>query len=119
MSKPTTVAEYAAALDQPLREIAKKLQAIIDAALPQPGAVWHGHPVWSLGQAPGKTPVAYVKAYSSYVTFGLWRGQEISDPSGRLEPAARGMATIKVRTLAEVDAELFTTWLSAARDLEN
>ncbi|MGN9843091.1 DUF1801 domain-containing protein [Nonomuraea sp. H19] len=119
MSKPTTVAEYAAALDQPLRDIAEKLQAIIDAALPQPGAVWHGHPVWGLGQAPGKTPVAYVKAYSSYVTFGLWRGRQISDPSGRLEPAAREMAAVKIRTLAEIDAELFTTWLRAARDLES
>lgn len=35
MSKPTTVAEYAAALDQPLREIAEKLRAIVDAEFPQ------------------------------------------------------------------------------------
>jgi hypothetical protein len=119
MSKPANVAEYAAALDQPLREIAGKLQTLIDSALSQPGAIWHGHPVWSLGPAPGMTPIAYVKAYSSYVTFGLWRGQEIPDTDGRLEPAARQMAAVKLRTLAEVDAELFTTWLNAARGLEN
>jgi hypothetical protein len=118
MSKPTTVTEYAAALDQPLREIAEKLLVIVDAEFPQAGAVWHGHPVWSLGPAPGRTPVAYLKAYSSYVTFGLWRGRLIPDPSGRLEPAAREMAAVKVRGLAEIDAELFTTWLRAARDLE-
>lgn len=119
MTKPATVTEYAAALDQPLREIAEKLQTIVDAALPQQGAVWHGHPVWSLGPAPGKTPVAYFKAYSSYVTFGLWRGQEISDPSGRLEPAARQMAAVRLRTPADIDPDLFATWLRLAHDLES
>lgn len=114
-----TVAEYAAKLDQPLREIAEKLQTIIDAALPQPGAVWHGHPVWSLGAAPGKTPVAFFKAYSSYVTFGLWRGQEISDPTGRLEPTSRQMAVVKLRSMADIDPELFTTWLGQAQALES
>lgn len=67
MTKPATVTDYAAALDPVLREIAEKLQTIVDTVLPQAGAVWHGHPVWSLGPAPGKTPVAYFKAYSSYV----------------------------------------------------
>ncbi|MDP9864861.1 MULTISPECIES: DUF1801 domain-containing protein [Streptosporangium] len=119
MTKPATVTEYAAALDPALREIAEKLQTIVDTVFPQAGAVWHGHPVWSLGPAPGKTPVAYFKAYSSYVTFGLWRGQEISDPSGRLEPAARQMAAVRLRTLADIDPDLFTTWLRLARDLEN
>lgn len=113
-----TVNDYTAALDQPLREIAEKLQPIIDAVLPERGAVWHGHPVWSLGAAPGKTPVAFFKAYTSYVTFGLWRGQEISDPSARLEPASRQMAAVKLRSTADIDPDLFTTWLQLARDLE-
>ncbi|WP_219825644.1 hypothetical protein [Nonomuraea typhae] len=69
-----TVNDYTAKLDQPLREIAEKLGDLIGAAMPQPGALYHGHPVWSLGPAPGKTPVAFFKAYSKYVTFGLWRG---------------------------------------------
>ncbi|MGV9770832.1 hypothetical protein [Streptosporangium sp. NPDC003464] len=53
------------------------------------------------------------------MTFDLWRGQEISDPSGRLEPAARQMAAVRLRTLADIDPDLFTTWLRLARDLEN
>ncbi|MCM0677679.1 DUF1801 domain-containing protein [Micromonospora phytophila] len=91
---------------------------LIETALPGAGAVWHGHPVWSLGPAPGTSPVCYIKSYSAYLTFGFWRGQEVIDPSGRLEAGARAMASVKLRTLADIDTELFTTWLRAARDLE-
>ncbi|MFI6322823.1 DUF1801 domain-containing protein [Nonomuraea sp. NPDC050556] len=113
-----TVTEYAAALPTPLREIGETLTTLVDQAIDRPGAVWHGHPVWSLGAAPGKTPVVFFKAYSSYVTFGLWRGQEIDDPSGRLRPASRQMAAVKLSSLEDIDADLFTTWVRQAVDLE-
>ncbi|WP_242676375.1 DUF1801 domain-containing protein [Streptosporangium minutum] len=92
MAKFATVRDYLASLPESQREITGELLPLIEAALPGAGAVWQGHPVWSLGPAPGRTPVCYVKAYSAYVTFGFWRGQEIADPSGRLEPGARQMA---------------------------
>ncbi|MEU5946197.1 DUF1801 domain-containing protein [Micromonospora sp. NPDC047465] len=115
----TTVTDYLAGLDAPLREIGEKLLPVIEAALPgATGAVWHGHPVWGLGDRPGRRPVCLVKAYAAYVTFGLWRGREIIDPSGRLVPGARQMAAVKLRTLADVDPALFTDWLRQAHDLE-
>ncbi|MET8339829.1 DUF1801 domain-containing protein [Streptosporangium canum] len=119
MAKFATVRDYLASLPEPQREITGELLPLIEAALPGTGAVWQGHPVWSLGPAPGRTPVCYVKAYPTYVTFGFWRGQEIADPSGRLEPGARQMAGVKLRTLADIDAEAFTAWLRTARDLED
>jgi len=79
--------------------------------------VWQGHPVWSLGSAPGKNPVCLLKAYNSYVTFGFWRGREITDPSGRMDTSS-GMAHVKLRTTDDVDSELFTGWLKQARELE-
>ncbi|MFJ2634984.1 DUF1801 domain-containing protein [Streptomyces sp. NPDC093221] len=114
----TTVTDYLAALEEPLREVGTKAREIIEAALPDaPGAMWHGHPVWSLGGAPGVAPVCLLKAYGSYVTFGLWQGQQVEDASGRLEPGARAMASVKLRALDDVDAELFTRWLAQARAL--
>ncbi|MEU5883704.1 DUF1801 domain-containing protein [Spirillospora sp. NPDC047279] len=110
------VQDYVTALPDARREIAEKLVPLIEAVLPGKGAVWHGHPVWSLGPAPGKTPVCLIKAYSSYVTFALWRGQELADP--RLTPAARQMAGVKIRTLADIDPDLITTWLTQAQALE-
>ncbi|GAA2996761.1 DUF1801 domain-containing protein [Actinokineospora diospyrosa] len=115
----TTVAEYNATLPAHLQEIADELAALIETVVPGTGALWHGHPVWSLGAAPGKQPVCLVKAYTKYVTFGLWRGQEVTDPSGRLVAGAQGMASVKIAALAEVDEELFTGWLHQVRELQS
>ncbi|SCE86708.1 DUF1801 domain-containing protein [Micromonospora mirobrigensis] len=115
----TTLTDHLTDLDVPRREVAGKLRDIIDAALPEAtGAMWHGHPVWGLGDRPGATPVCLVKAYPAYVTFGLWRGQEITDGSGRLVPGARQMASVKLRTVDEIDPALFTGWLRQAYALE-
>ncbi|MEV4463218.1 DUF1801 domain-containing protein [Micromonospora echinofusca] len=115
----TTVTDYLAALDAPLREVGEKLRPVIEAALPgATGAMWHGHPVWGVGDSPGRHPVCLVKAYAAYVTFGLWRGADVTDPLGRLVPGARRMAAVKLRTLADVDPALFTDWLRQAHALE-
>ncbi|GGM53812.1 hypothetical protein GCM10011608_43420 [Micromonospora sonchi] len=108
-----------AALDDPLRETADQLCAVIESALPEAtGAMWHGHPVWGLGERPGAQPICLLKPYASYLTFGLWRGQDVPDPSGRLVPGARRMASVKLRAAADVDPELFTGWLRRAYELE-
>ncbi|MQY04898.1 DUF1801 domain-containing protein [Actinomadura macrotermitis] len=114
MAKPSTVQEYIEAVPAPLREVAEKARQIIDAALPDAGALWHGHPTWSLGGAPGREPVALLKAYKDYVTFGLWQGQEVDDPSGRLEAGARRMASVRLRGLDDIDPGLFADWLRQA-----
>jgi hypothetical protein len=111
------IKEYFGAQAEPLRAVGDAMVSIIEAVLPGLGAVWHGHPVWSLGATPGKQPVCLLKSYPSYVTFGLWRGREIADVSGRMD-AAQGMAHVKLRTVKDIDAELFTDWLRQARDLE-
>ncbi|SCG47223.1 DUF1801 domain-containing protein [Micromonospora halophytica] len=111
----TTVTEYLDGLDEPLREIGARLRPVIEDALPgATGAMWHGHPVWGRGDRPGRDPVCLVKAYPSYLTFGLWQGQEVDDPSGRLAPGARSMASVKLRTVDEVDPVLFGDWLRQA-----
>ncbi|WP_405102097.1 DUF1801 domain-containing protein [Micromonospora sp. NBC_01412] len=110
---------YLTELDAPLREVGQRVHAVVEAALPEAtGALWHGHPVWGLGDRPGRQPVCLLKAQSTYVTFGLWRGQDVADPSGRLVPGARRMASVKLRTVDEVDPALFTGWLRRAYALE-
>jgi hypothetical protein len=118
MAKFATVSDYVDSLPEHQHEITGKLAALIEAALPGTGAIWHGHPVWSLGPAPGKQPVCLIKAHPGHVTFGLWRGQEINDPSSRLSPGTRAMASVKLRDLDDLDDGLFTTWLRQARKLE-
>ncbi|MBE1492743.1 DUF1801 domain-containing protein [Plantactinospora soyae] len=115
----TNVTDYLAGLADPLREIGEKLRSVVDETLPEAtGAMWHGHPVWGLGEKPGSNPVCLVKAYPSYVTFGLWRGQEIVDPSGRLVAGARQMASVRLHAVEEIDPTLFADWLRQANKLE-
>jgi len=118
MARYETVADYVAALPDTRRATTDALLPIVEGALPGAGAIWHGHPTWGLGAKPGQSPVCYVKAYSSYVTLGFWRGRALTDPSGRLESGAREMAQVRLRSPEDVDSTLFTDWLSQARDLE-
>jgi hypothetical protein len=113
-----SVPDYIAALPASQREIASKLLPFITEVLPGTDAVWHGHPVWSLGPTPGKSPVCLLKAYPRHITFGFWQGQSIQDPSGRLQPGPRQMASVKLQSLADIDPGLFTNWLHQARALE-
>ena len=117
MTKYATVDEYVAAQPEALRAIAEKLIPVIEAVLPGAGAMWHGHPVWSLGAAPGRNAVCLVKAYPSYLTFGIWQGRQITDASGRLDISG-GMPHVKLRTVEDIDPQLFTEWLQQGRNLE-
>jgi hypothetical protein len=114
----TTVTDYLAALDEPLGAVGERLRAVVDGALPDlPGAMWHGHPTWSAGDEPGRAPVCLVKAYRGHVAFGLWRGQEVADASGRLVPGSGRMASVRLTSADDVDPALFADWLRQARDL--
>ncbi|MFI6316367.1 DUF1801 domain-containing protein [Nonomuraea sp. NPDC050556] len=119
MAKFSSLQDYLNALPETQQQITDELLPIIEAALPGAGALYQGHPVWSAGDKPGQSPICYVKAYASYVTFGFWKGQSLSDPSGRLDAGGRGMAGVKLRSPADIDPDLFSDWLHQARALEN
>ncbi|GIJ79104.1 protein of unknown function (DU1801) [Micromonospora phaseoli] len=117
--KTTSVDDYLAGLNAALRETAEVVRPVIDGTLADAaGVMWHGNPVWGLGEAPGRQPICLLKAYTSYLTFGLWRGQEVTDRSDRLIPGARQMASVRLSTTADIDEPLFADWLRQARALE-
>lgn len=112
---PEPIAAYIAKLEPPQRDLTAALCTLVAAELPDgEGVVWHGHPVWRLGGA----PVVLVKAYPRHVTLGFWRGQEIAEPTGRLVPGARGMASIRLHGRDELDRATFAAWLREAAELE-
>jgi hypothetical protein len=120
MGKFATIDEYIAALADPLREVSEKMRPIIDGALPKSAvsSVFHAAPTWSVGPERGTGLVCYLKAYTKYVTFGFWHGQEIDDKSGRMQPGAREMGQVKLSSVDEIDAKLFKSWLRQAWDIE-
>ncbi len=116
MAKILTVDEYISSLSEDLQPVGQGLADVIAEGLPRTqGVIWHGHPVWMSG----KTPVAAFKAHSSHVTFMIWRGQEITDRSGRLQAAGSStMANLKVSSADDIDDSLFVNWLNQAARLE-
>lgn len=119
MAEYESVEEYLEDLAEPFRQVGERMRTIIDLALPEsPAALWHGAPTWSLGPAPGRSPICHLTARPRYLTFGLWHGQDIDDPSGRLEPGARRMASVKLHTMEDVDEVMFDLWLRDARNVE-
>jgi len=116
MAKITTVDEYIESLSETLEPIGRQLADILDNGLSGAySVIWHGHPVWMLGQS----PLAAFKAHSSHVTFMIWKGQELTDRSERLEAAGSStMANLKLRSVDDIDEPLFVNWLHQALKLE-
>ncbi|PPK69674.1 DUF1801 domain-containing protein [Actinokineospora auranticolor] len=118
MPKPT-VAEYVANVPTTLRPLTESLVGAIDATFPTPAAMWHGHPVWSLGETPGKTPVCFVKAYTKHVTLGFWKGQSLTDPTELLAGSgSQQMASMKLDETTVLDPPQLRSWVEEARSLE-
>jgi hypothetical protein len=102
-----TIDDYLSA--NPHRETGEVLRALLDASLRHAtGRVYHGHPIWLVDN----TMVAGFKTYPKHVTFMLWQGQDITDPTGRLQPGARRMASVKLASVADVDEVAFAAWLT-------
>lgn len=109
-----SVDAYVESLPEEILDVGRKLRAVIDAGLPTADVVmWHGHPTWMIG----KVPVALLKGYTKYVTFGLFNGQRVDDSTSRLHPGAREMAVVKVSRIDDVDDATFATWLHQAQEL--
>jgi len=110
-----TVDEYMSSIPTELQEVATALKPVIDAGLPETQCqMWHGQPVWMVG----KKPVAMLKAYPKYITFGLFKGTSVSDASGRLEAGSSTMSAVKLKSVNEIDQPLFADWLRQALSLE-
>jgi hypothetical protein len=90
----TAVADYVDSLNAPMREVAGRLVALVDAELP--GAerlIWYGHPVWKVAGE----PAVLVKACSRHVMLGFWRGRAIDSDGGLIAGGGPGgMASVKV-----------------------
>ena len=104
MSTPSVDA-YIAALPTALNDIATELRDLLNREVGTGfETVWHGHPVWKNG----KNPVAGFKAYSSHLTFMMWKATNVTD----LDAGPNGMANIKLRAAQDLDVPMFSKWLS-------
>ena len=105
------VAAYAKSQAPALGGICDKLQAEIDRAIPKAvSKIWHGGPVWFIGE----NPVVGYKVGPQRVDLTFWSGQLFEEP--RLKAAGKDKAAqISIRDESEINAIELRRWLKSAR----
>lgn len=88
----TAIEDFAAKLPEWQKQIMDELVALVRAAAPAAtGMVKWGHPVFDV-----KGPFAFIKPATSHVTFGFWRGAELTDPQNILGGVGVRMRHLKI-----------------------
>jgi hypothetical protein len=104
------IAAYSAALGPAARALCSLLRKEIDAALPVAASkVWHGAPVWFVGE----NPVVGYSAAAKGVALLFWNGQAFGDE--RLRPVGNhGAAQAVFSDVEEIDGKSLRRWLKLA-----
>jgi hypothetical protein len=105
------IGAYAKKLKPKEKAIADNLRKTIDGALPKSTSkVWHGHPVWFIGE----NPVVGYSTKTTGVALLFWNGQEFGEPA--LAPVGNfHAAELKYQDAADIDARLLARCLKKAK----
>ena len=111
MKQTVTVAAYDAAQSAAEAAVCRRLRAEIGRALPAATSrVWHGAPVWFIGETP---VVGYNVPAKGGVVLLFWNGQAFDDP--RLQPVGKFKAAqARFGHPGEIKAALLRRWLKKA-----
>src|SRR5262245_30751089 len=104
------IAAYSQAQTLAFRRICDLLRQMIDAALPQSTSkVWHGCPVWFIGE----NPVVGYSATAKAVNLLFWNGQGLDEPD--LKPMGKYRAAqAAFGDAVEIDPKVVRRWLEKA-----
>ena len=106
-----TLPAYDAAQPPALAALCRRLRAAITRALPTAKAmVWHGSPVWFVGEVP---VVGYCVGAKGDVQLLFWNGQAFGE-AGLALMGQFHAAQARYRALAEIDATALDRWLAKA-----
>jgi hypothetical protein len=102
---------YGKQLKPKQKAIADSLRKTINAALPKATSkVWHGHPVWFIGE----NPVVGYSTKTTGVARLFWNGQAFGEPA--LLPVGKfHAAELKYADVAAIDAKLLIRCLRKAK----
>jgi len=105
------ISTYASGLRAAEARICRTLRAEIDAVIPgATSRVWHGAPVWFVGETP---VVGYSRPAKGGVTLLFWNGQAFDDQA--LEPMGKFKAAqVHFDDAAQIDSKSLRRWLKKA-----
>lgn len=105
---PDLIALYATTQTAELAAICRALRTEIEAALPRStGKIWHGSPVWFIGENP---VVGYHVTAHKRVSLLFWNGQKFDEPALVALGKFHGAQTV-FATAAEIDVKVLRRWL--------
>ena len=106
----TSVSAWSKALPPTHRATCDALRKLIEAALPKATSkLWHGAPVWFLGE----NPVVGYSVKAGAVSLLFWNGVAFGDAS--LRPVGKyGAAEAVFRNADELDSRTLRRWLKQA-----
>lgn len=108
--KGSSVDAWIAAKASDKADIVRALMTVVNGAAPKATvAIKWARPVFD-----SNGPFAFIAVSRAHVTFGFWRGRELTDKKGVLEGEGDRMAHVKVRTAAEIDRPMFTAFVKEA-----
>ena len=97
-------------LESNLRQIAEALRQLIrDTAPDLSEAIKWGNPTYEK-----KGRVCYLANMGGYINFGFFRGAHLADLEGRMEGTGKAMRHVKVRRLADINTEQFSSLVREA-----
>ena len=110
----TDIQDYNAGLPPSEQEICDLLASQIAKLLPDAlGKVWHGHPVWFLGE----NPVVGYSLKKSGIELLFWSGQSFSEPGlksvGKFKAA--GISITSQKSLVELPV---ATWINECQAIQ-
>lgn len=106
------IAHYAQTQTAEHTAICHALRAEIDAVLPKATAkIWHGSPVWFIGENP---VVGYNVTSKQGVSLLFWNGQSFAEPALKAAGKFRA-AQIQFTGVSEIDPKALRRWLKRAR----
>src|SRR5262245_36076608 len=113
-SKPApsdTIAAYSRGQVAAFRKMCELLRELIDAAIPKATSkIWHGSPVWFIGE----NPVVGYNAAKKSVNLLFWNGLAFDEPD--LKPVGKyGAAQAIFADADEIDPKVVRRWLKKAR----
>lgn len=105
------IAAYAQAQPPAFRSICDALRDLISQAIPKATCkIWHGSPVWFVGE----NPVVGYSVKAKAVNLLFWNGQAFDEPG--LTPVGKHRAAeATFREAAAIDPKLLRRWLKKAR----
>ncbi len=103
------ITEYIKNSPDQQREIMEKIRQLIHDSVPTVVEEFK----WSRPVFKSKKDFAYLKTAKSYVNLGFMDFSKLDDPDNRLEGTGKDMRHVKLKTIQDVETDLFEKWIKA------